>query len=296
MAIIDKNQTRIGFAGLGLMGNALVHRLVSGGWHLRVWNRTSQRAQEFRELGLQVDQTPSELAANVDLVMSSLANDQAALEVYLGKGGIFEKPKPGLMVLEMSTLSPSASGALHARAKEMGVHLMDIPISGSTPAVKAGTITLLAGGSREIFEACVPLYETIAKQWYLMGPACSGVQMKLVVNLLLGLGMQAIAESVSLGEGLGLDRDTLLSVLSKTAVIGPAFVGKFDKIQRMDYSPQFPLRLMNKDLGLVLKEAHERNLFLPAAEAAYQITMVVAKEKGDLDLSAITPFVTGKRR
>ena len=106
MALIDKNQTRIGFAGLGLMGNALVHRLVPGGWHLRVWNRTPQRAQEFRELGLEVDPTPSQLAANVDLVMSGLANDQAAREVYLGKAGIFEKPKPGLIILEMSTLSP----------------------------------------------------------------------------------------------------------------------------------------------------------------------------------------------
>ncbi len=296
MTVIDKNQIRIGFAGLGLMGNALVHRLVSGGWNLRVWNRSPQRAQEFQKLGIKVDQTPSELAANVNLVISSLANDEAAREVYLGKNGILEKPKPGLIVLEMSTLSPSASGELHARAKELGVHLMDIPISGSTPAVKAGTITLLAGGSREIFESCVPLYETIAKQWYLMGPAGSGVQMKLVVNLLLGLGMQAIAESVSLGEGLGLERDILLSVLSKTAVIGPAFVGKFDKIQRSDYSPQFPLRLMNKDLGLVLTEAHEKKLFLPAAEAAYQVTSEVAKEKGDLDLSVIIPFVTEKRR
>jgi 3-hydroxyisobutyrate dehydrogenase-like beta-hydroxyacid dehydrogenase len=295
MIIIDKNKTRVGFAGLGLMGNALVHRLADGGWNLRVWNRSPQRTEEFKNRGMAVDPTPAELAANADLIMSSLANDQAALEVYLGMDGIFTKAKSGSIILEMSTLSPQVSLVLHAKAKDMGIHLLDIPIAGSTPAVKAGTITLLAGGSKEVFDACVPLFETIAKQWFLMGPAGSGAQMKLVVNLLLGVGMQAIAESVSLGESLGIDRNTLLSVLSKTAVIGPAFVGKFDKIQKGDYSPQFPLRLMHKDLGLVLKEAHKTGIALPAAAAAHQVTGEIVKDKGDLDLSAITPWVARKK-
>src|ERR1035438_7378126 len=153
MIAIDKKNTRVGFAGLGLMGNALVHRLMEGGWNLRVWNRTAQRAQEFKDRGIPIDETPAELAGNSDLVISSLANDQAAREVYLGKDGIFSKAKAGLIVLEMSTLSPATSLELHARAKELGVHLLDIPIAGSTPAVKAGAITLLAGGSQEIFES-----------------------------------------------------------------------------------------------------------------------------------------------
>ena len=296
MNVPDKNHTRIGFAGLGLMGSALVHRLTAEGWRVRVWNRTPQRSREFPELGLGVEKTPSDLAANSDIVLSSPSNDQAVRDVYLGKNGIFGKPKPGLIVLEMSTISPQACEELHARAKTLGVHLLDIPIAGSTPAVEAGSITLLAGGSKEVFDSCSPLFESIAKQWFLMGPAGSGIRMKLAVNLLLGVGMQAIAESVSFGESLGLQRETLLSVLSKTAVIGPAFVGKFDKIQRNDYSPQFPLKHMNKDLALVLEEALGKSLSLPAAEAAYQVTSEVAKQKGDLDLSVITPFMAEKKR
>jgi 3-hydroxyisobutyrate dehydrogenase-like beta-hydroxyacid dehydrogenase len=296
MPPLNKTQTKIGFAGLGLMGSHLVHRLADQGWLVRVWNRSPERTREFSNRGLAVEPTLSGLVTNSDVILSSLANDYAVQEVYLGEKGIFAKPKPGLIVLEMSTVTPSVSEELHAKAESLGMRLLDIPISGSTPAVKAGTITLLAGGSREVFENCVPLYESLAKQWFLMGPAGSGARMKLVANLLLGVGMEAIAESISLGESMGLKAETLLTAISKLAVIGPAFVGKFERIQRNDYSPQFPLRLMNKDLGLVLKEAGDKNLSLPATEAAYQVTQDVVKEKGDLDLSAITPFVVESRR
>jgi 3-hydroxyisobutyrate dehydrogenase-like beta-hydroxyacid dehydrogenase len=296
MPLIDKTQTKIGFAGLGLMGSHLVHRLSDQGWNVRVWNRSPERAREFSDRHLTVEKTLSDLVGYSDVIMSSLANDQAVREVYLGEKGIFAHPKPGLIILEMSTVTPSVSEELHIKAQTLGIGFLDIPISGSTPAVKTGSITLLGGGSPEVFEDCVPLYESLAKQWFLMGPAGSGARMKLVANLLLGVGMEAIAESISLGESMGLRPETLLTVLSKLAVIGPAFVGKFERIQRNDYSPQFPLRLMDKDLGLVLKEAGDKNLFLPATEAAYQVTREVVKEKGDLDLSAVTPFVVETRR
>jgi len=278
------------------MGGNLVHRLTDQGWTIRVWNRSPERTWEFSNRGLAVEPTLSGLVANSDVILSSLANDYAVREVYLGEKGILANPKPGLIVLEMSTISPALSAELHAKAESLGIRMLDIPIAGSTPAVKTGSVTLLAGGSRELFESCVPIYESIAKQWFLIGPAGSGAGMKLVVNLLLGVGMEAIAESVSLGVSLGLNPETLLTVLSKTAVIGPAFVGKFDKIQRNDYSPQFPLRLMNKDLGLVLKAAEDNDLSLPAAEAAYQITSEATKQMGDMDLSAITPFLVESRR
>lgn len=126
-------------------------------------------------------------------------------------------------------------------------------ISGSTPAVEAGTITLLAGGDENTFGRCTSIYECIAKQWFLIGPGSSGIQMKLVVNFLLRIDMQAIAEAASLGEHLGIDRNVLLDVLSKTTVIPPAFGGKIRKIKNKDYSPEFPLRLMSKDMDLVME-------------------------------------------
>jgi 3-hydroxyisobutyrate dehydrogenase-like beta-hydroxyacid dehydrogenase len=288
-----KSKTKIGFAGLGHLGGAIAHRLNEQGWQVTAWNRTPEKAMA---LGLRLATSPVELVAQSDVVLSCLANDEAAKAVYLGPQGICSKPKPGLVVLEMSTLSPETSLELHAKAQSLNIQMLDLPVLGSTPAVKAGAITLVAGGDKTLFDSCVPIYESLAKQWFLMGPAGSGARMKLVVNLMLGVGMEALAEALALGKGLGLDFETLLSVLSKTAVIAPAFLGKFEKIQKGDYSPQFPLRLMDKDLGLVLKAAQAKNLSLPAAQAARQMTAEVAKEKGDLDLSVITPFVIENRK
>ncbi len=171
---------------------------------------------------------------------------------------------------------------------------LDLAISGSTSAVEAGKITLLAGGDRDTFEQCIPIYKSIARQWFLLGSGSSGVQMKLVVNLLLGVEMQAIAEAVSLGEHLQLNRDVLLDVLSKTAVIAPAFLGKFQKIKNNDYSPEFPLRLMSKDMDLVMETAGAIGANLPAARVAQSVLTANLPSNGDLDLAAITPFVAGQ--
>jgi len=152
-------------------------------------------------------------------VLSSLANDAAVHSVFFDSGGVFSSAKPGTIILEMSTISPELSRLLHQEAAIRNVDLLDLAISGSTPAVEAGTLTLLAGGDQSTFEKCISIYQSIAKQWFLIGPGSSGIQMKLVVNLLLGVGMQAIAEAVSLGEHLRIDRNVLLDVLSKTAVI-----------------------------------------------------------------------------
>ncbi|MGH7739763.1 MAG: NAD(P)-dependent oxidoreductase [bacterium] len=284
MLPLDKNQPQIGFAGLGHLGSALAQRLKDQGWSLKVWNRTPGKVTA---LGLPAEKTPADLAANCDVVMSCLADDTAVKAVYLGPNGIFSKTKPGLVVLEMSTISPEVSGELHAKAQALGIQMLDLPVLGSTPAVKAGAVTLVAGGTKELFDACVPLYESLAKQWFFMGPAGSGSRMKLVVNLLLGVEMEAIAESIALGKSLDINYEILLSVLSKTAVIAPALLGKFDKILKEDYSPEFPLRLMNKDLGLVLKEAREKGLPLPAVEAAQRVTQRASKDHGELDLSVI---------
>ena len=181
--------------------------------------------------GIAIAPSIADLVADADVVLSSLAND-AAVRVRLPRQrGVFSAAKPGTVILEMSTISPDLSRNLHQEARRRGIKLLDVAISGSTPAVDAGTITLLAGGDKETFDECVPIFESIARQWFLIGPGSSGVQMKLVVNLLLGLDMEAIAEAVSLGEHLQLDRNVLLDVLSKTAVVAPAMGGKFRKIR-----------------------------------------------------------------
>jgi 3-hydroxyisobutyrate dehydrogenase-like beta-hydroxyacid dehydrogenase len=292
--LVNKLTAQIGFIGLGLMGSRLTRRLDSSGWHIRAWNRTPKPAEELSRLGIDVAPSVADLVAGADVVISSLANDDAVRLVYLDKGGVISTATPGTIILEMSTISPVLSRQLHQEAHAKGINLLDVAISGSTPAVEAGTITLLAGGDKETFEQCAPIFESLARQWFLIGPGSSGVRMKLVVNLLLGLDMEAVAEAVSLGEHLQIDRNILLDVLSKTAVIAPAMQGKFRKIKDDDYSPEFPLRLMSKDMDLVMDAATMSGADLPAASAAQTVFACNVPASGNLDLSAIVPYVIGR--
>jgi 3-hydroxyisobutyrate dehydrogenase-like beta-hydroxyacid dehydrogenase len=292
---LNQRTVQIGFIGLGLMGSRLTRRLHLTSWNVQAWNRSPGPADVLRQEGVMIADSLAKLVVDSDVVLSSLANDEAVYSVYFGKDGVFSAARRGSILLEMSTISPELSRLLHRQACSLGIRFLDVAISGSTPAVEAGTITLLAGGKQSTFEECVPIFESIAKQWFLMGPASSGVLMKLVVNLLLGLDMQAIAEAVSLGEHLKIDRNLMLDVLSRTAVIPPAFVGKFQKIKNNDYSPEFPLRLMSKDMDLAMNAARSSGAVLPAATAAQSVLASNVPTNGDLDLAAITPFVIGQR-
>lgn len=289
--IVTKQNAELGFIGLGLMGSRFFRRLHAEGWQIRGWNRSQSATLPLKNDGLNIAETVANLVRGSDVLLSSLGNDEAVRTVYLGQDGVFANIRPETIILEMSTISPDTSALLHEAARKLAVHLIDLPVSGSTPAVEAGTVTLLGGGEQETFDRCVPIFESIAKQWFLMGPATAGNRMKLVVNLLLGVNMEAIAEAVSLGEHLKLNRDILLDVLPKTAVIAPAFAGKFPKIKSGDYSPQFPLHLMSKDMNLVQHAANGSGADLPASSATQRIFAEARAESGDLDLSAVAPYV-----
>jgi 3-hydroxyisobutyrate dehydrogenase-like beta-hydroxyacid dehydrogenase len=212
-----------------------------------------------------------ELAGSSDVLLSCLTNDEAVRSVYTGVEGLLAGARSGTVVLEMSTISPESSRELHRLGARVGVEVLDVAISGSTPAAEEGMLTLLIGGNREVFRAAKPIFQAIAKRYFLLGDSGSGTAMKLVVNTLLGVGMQAIAEAVVLGEKAGLDRERLLEVLSQTAVIAPAHVGKLARAASNEYSPQFPLRLMNKDFQLILKAAAQEHIPMPATEAAFRV-------------------------
>jgi 3-hydroxyisobutyrate dehydrogenase len=289
--IRNKTNTKIGVIGLGLMGSGFLRRLNGEGWHVEGWNRSRAVTLPLREYGFAIEDTLASLVRTSEVLISSLANDDAVRAVYFGEDGVFENARPGTTILEMSTISPDLSAQLHQEARKRGTEMMDLPVSGSTPAVNAGTVTLFAGGEPATFDRCILIFESIARQSYLMGPATAGVRMKLVANLLLGVNMEAIAEAISLGEHLQLNRDLLLEVLPKTAVIAPAFLGKFKKIQAGDYSPQFPLYLMSKDLNLVGNAADESGAILPATSATKHIFEEALAGKGELDLSAVTTYV-----
>jgi 3-hydroxyisobutyrate dehydrogenase-like beta-hydroxyacid dehydrogenase len=286
MKSLTADRAKLGFIGLGNMGSRIAQRLQDHAYQLEVYDRDPAKAKAFVAKRGVVANNIAELARHVDVILSCLTNDEAVRNVYTGTEGVFAAARAGTVVLEMSTISPETSRELHSMGAGYGIEVLDVAISGSTPAAEQGTLTLLTGGSQESFNAAEPIFQSIARQYFLLGGPGSGTTMKLVVNTMLGLGMQAIAEAVVLGEKSGLDRNRLLEVLAKTAVISPAHVGKLARIAINDYSPQFPLRLMNKDFELILGAAAKGHFHMPATEAAFYVNSEELSE-GEADFSAV---------
>ncbi len=287
MTTLTPDRVKLGFIGLGNMGSRIAQRLLAHGYKLLVYDKNLANAATIATQGATVAKNIQELASTVDVILTCLTNDEAVRSVYTEPEGVFSSAQPGSVVIEMSTISPDTSRELHGLGARRSIEVLDVAISGSTPAAEQGALTLLAGGSGDLFRAAQPIFETIAKQYFLLGDSGSGTAMKLVVNTLLGVGMQAIAEAVVLGEKAGLDRDRLLEVLSKTAVIAPAHVGKLARAAVNDYSPQFPLRLMNKDFELILKAAAKEHVSMPATEAAFYVNSEELAVDEEKDFSAV---------
>ncbi len=280
-------RTRLGFIGLGYLGSRIAACLAAAGFPMVVYDRDRTKATGLAAIGAEVAKDPGRLAGEVDVVLSCLVDDAAVETVYLGTGKVLRSARPGTRIIELSTISPETSRHLYQAAREFGISVLDVAVSGSTPAAEAGALTLFGGGDREVFEVARPIFSAIARQWFYMGPSGSGVAMKLVVNTLLGVGMQAVAEAVALGSRLNLPRDLLFDTLAKTAVVAPAHTGKLATAKNHDYSPQFPVRLMHKDFGLVLAAAAQFGLSMPATEAAAAINSEEAASGNEEDFSAV---------
>jgi len=285
------NTTKLGFIGLGSMGSRVAARLLAAGYEVSVFARSPSKRAALQAKGATTCESVAELARSVHAVLSCLTDDQAVRDVYFGADGVVANAKPGQVVIEMSTILPATSRELASKASQAGVQALDVAISGSTPAAEQGTITLLAGGNPDIFQASLPIFQAIAAKYFHLGPSGAGTTMKMVVNAILGIGMQAIAEAAAMGEKAGLSREILLQVLSQTAVIAPAHVGKLSRAARGDYSPQFPLTLMNKDFRLILQLAGEVKAVMPATSAAFQVSTETLGMHGDLDFSAVVEYM-----
>src|ERR1700675_524426 len=284
---ITQENDRLGFVGIGYMGRPIARRLLESGFKLTAYDRDRSKAKELIPYRAAVAQSVSELASSCNVVLTCLPSDEAVLAIYRGPDGVFAHARRGSVVIDMSTVYPETSQELSRLGLERGIEVLDVTISGSTPTAENGLLTLFGGGNKECFDAAESIFRVIAKKYFYLGPNGSGATMKLVVNTLLGIGMQAIAEAVALGEKAGLNRNRLLEVLSQTAVIAPAHVGKLERAMKSDYSPQFPIRLMNKDFGLILNLAAAGGARMPAAGAAFEINARQADEGAEQDFSAV---------
>jgi 3-hydroxyisobutyrate dehydrogenase len=287
MKPITAEKSKLGFIGIGYMGQPIARRLLESGFRVTAYDRDHGKAGELVRYGGSVAKNVSELAASSNVILSCLPSDEAVLDIYKGPDGVCANMRPGSVIIDMSTVYPETSRELSRLGSERGMEVLDVTISGSVPAAEQGALTLFGGGDQECFDTAESVFRVLAGKYFYLGPSGAGATMKLVVNTLLGTGMQAIAEAVALGEKAGLDHHRLLAVLSETAVVAPAHLGKLLRATTGDYSPQFPLRLMNKDFGLILYLAATVGARMPATEAAFEVNARQSEHGPEQDFSAV---------
>jgi 3-hydroxyisobutyrate dehydrogenase len=286
----SQSRPRLGFIGLGAMGSRMARRLLAAGYDVTVHDRTREQARPLEQGGAKFAQTPARVAATVDMLLSSLTDDAAVEEVMFGADGALAGARPGTIFIEMSTVSPRTSLKLHAAAATRAFALLDAPVSGSTPQAEGGQLLILVGGKEDVYQKCLPVLNVLGKESFYMGPAGSGTAMKLCLNTLLGVGIQALAEAIALGLRSGLDHDRLLQILGEASVLSPSQKSKLDHARTGEYPPTFPLRLMYKDFSLISQRALELSVAMPSTAAAAQMCAVEHARhegQGDEDFSAV---------
>ena len=289
MTLQEQSKPTIGFIGLGHMGSHMVPRLIAAGYHLTVYDRTREKAQAIQ--GASVAETPREAAAHSEVVISIVTDDAALDEVMLGPDGVLAGTHDGSVLIDMSTVSPRASRHLFQAARAKGVVMIDAAVSGSVPQVEAGSLLIFVGGEQETYERCQPILGILGQSSFYLGASGMGTTMKLVVNTLLGLGMQALAEAIALGEKAGLAKDVLLDVLGQTAVLTPGQKAKLDNVRREEYPTQFALSLQHKDLRLIMSEADSVSVPMPATAVALQMYTAALTKGMNADFSVMIQFM-----
>src|SRR5437667_5947578 len=287
----DHLKPGLGFIGMGHMGSHMARRLLDAGYQVTVYDRTREKAKALGQRGAQVAQTPKDLAANCQVVMACVTDDQAQEDVMFGADGALAGVHAGSMMIDLSTVSPDASRRLYQATKEQGVPMIDAAVSGSVPQVDQGSLVIFVGGEHKTYQQCKSILDVLGQNSFYMGASGMGTTMKLVVNTLLGLGMQALAEAIALGEKAGLEKGQLLDVLNQTAVITPGQKSKLDNVRREEYPTNFALSLMHKDFSLVLSQAYDVSVSMPATAAAQQMYTAAIAKGMDADFSIMIQFM-----
>ena len=279
---------KIGFIGLGIMGQPMAANILRAGYDLMVYNRTRGKSLTLAKAGGIVADTPAELTNWADVIILMLTGPEAIDAVIYGKQGILSAQPAGKVIINMSTVSPAYTGSLRNCLEPGGIVFIDAPVSGSKKPALEGTLIILAGGPEKSIKNLEPLFLSMGKKIIYCGEAGQGSAMKMTINLLLALMMEGLCESLNLAQQLNLDTGLVLDSL----LAGPLGCGLFnlkaDMLKQNDFPVQFPLKHMAKDLRFVLQTADEAGAPVPAAHAVFQLyRQGVGLGNGDLDFAAV---------
>lgn len=286
----------VGLIGLGLMGKPMGHNWLRAGFPLTVWNRTKSRADDLVRAGAKLAETPAQLAAQSDVVVTIVSDPPAVEEVIFGPTG---KPGSGALagmraggtLIDSSTVSPDLARRIAAACAERGIDFLDAPVTGGTWGAEKGELVFMVGGKAEVLERAKPVLEAVGKRFFLLGPNGAGQTVKLGMNLLLALEVDALVESLALVTAAGVPAERMIEVMQSSMGRSPLLDVKAPLILKNEFPASFPLRLMHKDVRLALEMAKECGIVLPAGAAAYStLTAVKDSSSDDPDFSAIARF------
>jgi 3-hydroxyisobutyrate dehydrogenase-like beta-hydroxyacid dehydrogenase len=274
---------RVAFLGLGIMGRPMAANLVKAGHEVAVWNRSAGKQVE----GARAASSPADAARGAEVVWMCVADTGAVESVLFGPQGVHESLAEGMIIADSSTISPSATRSFAERLRAHGVRYVDAPMTGSKTGAENGTLIFIVGGDEADIETLKPLFAAMGKKIFRMGETSKGQAAKLAMNLQIALIYEGFAEGLTLAAKLGVDAGTLLPVVEASMVRSGVVDYKAPFVLKRDFSPNFPLRLMHKDIRLALNAAKEARIKLPALETVDEV-YEMATEDGheNLDYAA----------
>lgn len=279
---------RIGFIGLGIMGEPMCRNLMKAGYACTVNTRTKSRAKKLLSEGAVWADSPEETAGQSDVIITIVTDTPDVEKVILGENGIIEGISPGSVVIDMSTISPSATRTMAAVLREKGADMLDAPVSGGDTGAIAGTLSIMVGGRQEVFDRCLPVFEAMGKSINLIGDHGAGQMTKLCNQVAVSVANLAMAEALLLAAKAGLDMEKMLAAISGGAAGSWQLTNLAPRIIKRDFDPGFMVKLQQKDLRLVLGAASELGLGLPGASLAHQLfNAVEAAGEGDEGTQAL---------
>jgi 3-hydroxyisobutyrate dehydrogenase len=282
------SEHRIAFLGLGLMGSGMARRLLVNGFPLTVFNRNPEKSRPFAAESAQVAMSPREAALKADLVFSMVADNNASRDLWLGESGALAGVAPGTVCVECSTVTVDWARELAAAVAVKQCEFLDAPVTGSKMQAAAGELNFLVGGAAATLERARPALAAMSKMIFHVGPVGSGALLKLINNFLSGAQVAAFAEAMAMIERSGLDRAKALEVITNGAPGSPMVKTVSARMTTLDYTPNFLLRLMAKDLTYAIEEGRKYSLHLATAAAALEVYQrAVAAGYGEKDLAAI---------
>lgn len=290
------NKPHIAFLGLGIMGGGMARRLITNGFPVTVFNRSAEKSKPFAAEGARVAESAAEAAARAEVIISMVADDNASRSLWLGLNGALDGAKPGTICIECSTVTLGWTRELSAAATARQCAFLDAPVTGSKAQAAAGELNFLVGGDATMLEKVKPVLAAMSRAIVHLGPVGSGAMVKLINNFVCGVQIASLAEAMAMIDRSGLDRTKALEVLLHGAPGSPLVKAVAARMSAAEYTPNFLLRLMAKDLGYAMQEGDKLSLDLKTAAAALErFQQSIAAGLGDKDIAAVVELLRSNK-